>query len=120
MISDNLNSLQSKKIELQVKLNELLHSKSKDEDKINELKSDILYLDKQIEKIVGKNEIRRRDELKRKKQGVDEINKNNYYNFKNRYKKIRPMTVATNRIIATIDRINNIQYEEDRVRVKIL
>ena len=119
MGSKNVNLLQKQKLEIQVELNSLLHSSNIDKDKINELKAEILYLDKQIEKIVGKNEIERRNELKKKKSGIDEINKNNYYGFKRKFKKISPMTIATNRMIDVIEKIENRQIEEEKVRVKI-
>lgn len=120
MSKKNLDLLQKQKLELQIQVSNLLNSEFKDNDKINELKSEILYLDKQIEKIIGKKEIERRNELKRKKSGVEEINKNNYYSFKSKVKMINPMTIATNRMLAIIGRLEiNHQIEEEKVRVKI-
>ena len=119
MASKNVDLLQKQKLELQVQLNGLLHQTNKDQDKINELKSEILYLDKQIEKIVGKKEIERQNELKKKKQGVEEINKNNQYNLKTMVKRINPMSIATNRMINTIEKLQNIQIEDEKVRVKV-
>lgn len=119
MIKENLDSLQNEKLNLQVELNLLLHESNPNQDKINELKSDILYLDKKIEKIVGKKEIERQNELKRKKVGIDEINKNNYYNLKYKVNKISPMMVATNRIISVLENISKETINEERVRVKI-
>ena len=118
MTKENLDSLQSEKLNLQVELNHLLHLSNPNQDKINELRADILYLDKKIEKIVGKKEIERQNELKRKKIGIDEINKNNYYNLKHRVKKISPMYLATNRIINILENMSKEKVEE-RVRIKI-
>ena len=119
MASKNVDLLQKQKLELQVELNSLLHQTNKDQDKINELKSEILYLDKQIEKIVGKKEIERQNELRNKKSRVEDINKNNYYNLKTMVKRINPMTIATNRMINTIEKLKNMQIEDEKVRVKI-
>ena len=118
MGSKNINLLQKQKLDKQVELNSLLHSSNIDKDKINELKAEILYLDKQIEKIVGKNEIERRNQLKNKKSGIDEINKNNYFGFKSKFKKISPMSIATNRMISIIEKIENRTIEEEKVKVK--
>lgn len=120
MISESVKSLQKKKLEIQVELNELLHSSNKDSDKINELKSEILYLDKQIEKKIGKKEIQRREELKRKQEGIEDINKNNYYGFKRKFKKISPMSVATNRALNVINKIQNKDIDDDKIRIKVV
>lgn len=109
----NVNSLQKQKLDLQIKLNELLKSDNKTEDGINELKSEIIYLNKRIEKIVGSNEIERQKELKRKKLGIDQRNLNNYYAFKDKYKKISKMKIATNHIISLIESINSNSYQVD-------
>ncbi len=109
----NVNSLQKQKLDLQIKLNELLKSDNKTEDEINELKSEIIYLNKRIEKIVGSNEIERQKELKRKKLGIDQRNLNNYYAFKDKYKKISKMKIATNHIISLIESINSNSYQVD-------
>ena len=42
----DINSLQKQKLDLQIKLNELVNSGEKSIDKINEIKSEIIYLDK--------------------------------------------------------------------------
>ena len=114
MVVENIKSLQNKKLKLQLELNNLLYSQNKDQDKINELKSEILYLEKQIKKTIGKKEIQRREEYKR--QGIDSINRKNYYGFKNKFKKISPIFVATNRMMNTID---NMIINEDIVKVKV-
>lgn len=122
MISnEDVNALQKQKLDLQIKLNELLKSSNKSIDDINELKSEILYLDKQIEKIVGSNEIKRQKEVKRKKLGIEETNINNYYLFKNKYKQICKIKVSTLHMLDIIENyINNSQKNiEEVVKVKI-
>lgn len=116
----DVNSLQKQKLELQIKLNELLKSSDKSNDKVNELKSEILYLDKQIEKILGSNEIKRQKELKRKKSGIDQTNINNYFALKEKYKKISNMKLATTRMIGLIETLEkNSLLIEERVKVKV-
>lgn len=111
----DVNSLQKQKLNLQVKLNELLKSGSATVDEINELKSEILYLDKQIEKIVGTNEIKRQQELKRKKSGIEQRNLRNFYEFKDKYKKISKMKIATTRMIASIENLQRATYERENI-----
>ena len=117
-MSNKINSLQKQKLELQLELNTLLHTSNQDQDKINELKSEILYLDKQIERIVGKKEIERQAQLKNKKSGIEEMNKKNYYGFKAKFKRISPMTIATIRMIGIIDKIETKEIQSERVKVK--
>ena len=57
MKNQKLDLLQKQKLEFQLELNDILHSSTDNQDKINELKSEIIYINKQIEKIVGKKEI---------------------------------------------------------------
>lgn len=116
---NKINSLQKQKLDLQVELNNLLHSLNPDRDKINELKSEILYLDKQIQKIVGKKEIERQNQLKKRKSGIEEINKKNYYSLKSMVKRISPMAIATNRMMSTIEKLQTRQIEDEKVRVKV-
>lgn len=111
--SSNVNSLQKQKLDLQIKLNELLKSNNKNDDEINELKSEIIYLNKRIEKIVGSNEIERQNQLRRKKLGIDQKNLNDYYEFKDKYKKISKMKIATNHIISLIESVNLGMYQTD-------
>lgn len=109
----DVNSLQKQKLDLQVKLDQLLKSKNASVDEVNELKSEILYLDKQIEKIVGSNEIKRQNELKRKKSGVEQRNLSNFYAFKDKYKKISKMRIATTRMIASIENYQKEVYNNE-------
>ena len=118
MKNQKLNLLQRQKLDLQMKLSDLLHSSTNDKDAINEIKSEIIYINKQIEKIVGKKEIEMQNELKNKKFGLEEKNKNNYYNFKFTIKKISPMKIATNRIINIIESKVNTNSNSEKVRVR--
>ena len=116
MISWNdVNKLQNQKTELQLKLNDLLSSKSASEDDINELKSEILHLDKNIKRILGTNEVERQRELKRNKSGLDERSKKAYYALKKRYDMISKLNEATNNFIVAIDR----SYKKDQEYVKV-
>ena len=82
----DVDLLEKQKKEKEIELNTLLKSSNFSIDKVNELKSDILYLNKQIKKIVGSNELSRQKEIKIKKSNERRLS--NYYAFKERYKKI--------------------------------
>ena len=107
MLATDINLLESKKTNLELELNEL-QKNSAEEDKINELKSEILYIKKQISQKLGTKEVKNQEEIKRKKSRIDEININNYNAFKVKYKKINKMNVATSNIIKVIDVYLNI------------
>ena len=112
MINADVNSLESQKIKLEIELNELIKNNG-EQDKINELRSEILYLKKQIGKKLGYKEVKKHEEIKRKKSGVDDRNIKNYKAFKSKYKKISKMEVATKNILKTIDAyLNSIKIEE--------
>lgn len=114
----DINSIQREKIDKEIKLNNLLKSKKFSQDDVNELKSEILHLDKQIEKIVGSNEIRRQKELKFKR--INEMRINNYYAFKNKYKKINKMSSSVKRFIKVVDSYNNIEvHNEDNTLARV-
>lgn len=116
MISnEDEKTLQKQKLDLQIKLNELLKSNDKSIDDINELKSEILHLDKQIEKIVGSNEIKRQKEVKRKKLGIEETNINNYYLFKSKYRQICKMRISFLHMLSAIENYYNDQQLKDEV-----
>ena len=102
MMQTDINSLESKKINLEIRLNELLKNKA-DKDIINELKSEILYIKKQISQKIGAKEVETHEKLKRKKLQIDERNIKNYNAFKSRYKRISKMEVATRNILKVID-----------------
>ena len=120
MLDTDINSLETRKTELEIELNNLLRSDSKEEDKINELRSEILYLKKQISQRLGSKEVENQEEIKRKKSGLDERNVKNYQAFKSKYKQISKMEVSTRNILRLIDvYLNNKQYERADV-VKVM
>ena len=98
----------------------LLNSNNPSSDELNALKSELKYLDDQLNKINGLNEKKRTEQVKNKKLGIEEKNKNNYYIFKDKYKKISNMKLATTRIIGVIQEIQKQQYiEEEKVMMKV-
>ena len=98
----------------------LLNSKNPSKDDLNALKSEIKYLDDQLNKIDGLNEKKRIEQVKNKKYGIDEKNKNSYYAFKDKYKKISNMKLATTRIIGIISELEKQEYlDSEKVRVKV-
>ena len=120
MLESDINSLESKKIDLELQLNELLKNNA-EKDKINELKAEILYIKKQISQKLGSKEVETQAKIKRKKSGVDERNIKNYNAFKSRYKKISKMEVSTKNILRVIDSyLNQDQYEMNENMVKVM
>ena len=120
IFDDDINSLESKKTDLEIQLNNLLKSDNKEPDKINELRSEILYLKKQIGKKLGYKEIKKQEEIKRRKSGVDDRNIKNYKAFKARYQKISKMEVATKNILKTIDAYLISASKEQHATVKVM
>lgn len=102
MIETDINSLETKKTNLEIKLNELLKNNA-DKDDINELKSEILYIKKQINQKLGTKEVESQEQIKRKKLHIDERNIKNYNAFKSKYKRISKMEVSTKNILKIID-----------------
>lgn len=98
----------------------LLNTSDPSKDELSALKSEIKYLDDRLDKINGRNEKIRTEELKNKKYGIEEKNKNNYYAFKDKYKRISNMKLATTRIINVIGEMQKQQYiEEEKVMIKV-
>ena len=117
----DVNSLETKKINLEVELNVLIKSGEKDENKINELRSEILYIKKQISKKIGPKEVEFQEKLKRKKLGIKEKNIKNYNAFKSKYKKISKIEIATKNILKSIDNyLNREVYEHSTDEVKVM
>ena len=118
MISWNdVNKLQKQKQELQLKLNDLLKSNSATEDNINELKSEILHLEKNIKRILGSKEVERQNEIKKNQSGIDEKKRKAYYALKRRYDMISKLNEATNNFLVSIDVLN--EKTNERVKVKV-
>lgn len=117
MLETDINSLETKKISLELKLNELLKNNANQDD-INELKSEILYIKKQINKKLGNKEVEGTQKIKRKKSRVDETNIENYNFIKAGYKRISNIEISTKNILKVIDiYLNKEQYNEDFVKV---
>ena len=119
MLDTDINSLEIRKTQLEIELNNLLRSDNKEEDKLNELRSEILYLKKQIGKKLGSKEVKKQEEIRRKKLRVDERNIKNYNAFKSKYRKISKMEVATKNILKVIDNylISSQNNNSDMVKV---
>ena len=120
MVNADINLLETKKIRLEADLDDLIKNNG-EQDKINELRAEVLYLKKQISQKLGPKEIATQEKIRRKKSGVDERNIKNYNIFKSKYKKISKMEVATRNILKVIDDyLNNKQYEYQDEMVKVM
>ena len=97
----------------------LLNSKNPSKDDLNALKSEIKHLDDQINKIIGSNEKKRLEQVKNKKSGIEEKNKDSYYAIKEKYKNISNMPLATNRIIKVINELQKQEYKKEKVMLKV-
>lgn len=97
----------------------LLNSGNPSIEDLNALKSELKYLDDQINKITGLNEKKRLEQVKNKKYGIEEKQKENYYAFKEKYGKINNMKLATTRIIGIINELQKQEYIEEKVMMKV-
>lgn len=116
-----VNKIQQEKINLEIQLAEFKKNNAS-EDKINEIKSEIIYLSKKIEKKLGSNELKRRAEISKKRSGIEENNIKAYLAFKEKYKKISKMKLAFTKMMNTIETIQKnslIENEENVVKVKV-
>lgn len=121
VINVDVNSLEIKKLNLEVELNNLIKSGEKDENKINELRSEILYIKKQISKKIGPKEVEFQEKIKRKRLGIKEKNIKNYNAFKSKYKKISKIEIATKNILKSIDNyLGREVYEHSNNEVKVM
>lgn len=98
----------------------LLNSNNPSSEELNALKSELKYLDDKLNKINGLNDKKRTEQVKNKKYGIEEKNKKNYYIFKEKYKKISNMPLATSRMIRDIEIYQKQQYiEDEKVMIKV-
>lgn len=97
----------------------LLNSSNPSREELNALKSELKYLDDQLSRITGLNEKKRLEQVKNKKSGIEEKNKDSYYAFKEKYKKICNMKLATTRIIGIISELQKEEYIEEKVMRKV-
>ena len=117
MSNADINLLESKKLNLELELNKLLKSNA-EEDKINELRSEILYIKKQINQILGPKEVETQEKIKRRKLGVDERNIRNYNLFKSKYRQISKIEISTKNMLRVIEMyLNRESYQDDMVKV---
>lgn len=78
---------------------ELIQTPNKDEK--NAIKAEIKNIEKKLERILGKKEFERLEELKNKKGRKEKEAIDNYYEFKSKISKIEPLYIATRRFIVT-------------------
>lgn len=112
----DVNTLQNQKLELQVKLDNLLKSGTASIDDINEIKSEINHLEKDIKRILGSNELERQKKLR--SNSNDEKIKKRYYALKSKYDLIKKLNEATTNLVKTIDSLDN-HYESSIHNVKV-
>lgn len=120
MLGSDINSLETNKLSLEIELNALLKSEEKDEDKINELRSEILHLQKQINKILGTKEVQKQKEIKKEKSRTDERIIIEYNELKKRYGKISKIRVSKRNILRVIEEYFNkdkYEYQDNVVKV---
>ena len=75
--NQELKDLENKKLELELSIKELLQKEDYSKDLENEIRSELLYINKQIKHKLGNKEIKIQEEIKRKRTGKDERNINN-------------------------------------------
>ncbi|MBQ9071544.1 MAG: hypothetical protein IJY25_00095 [Bacilli bacterium] len=97
----------------------LLNSKNPSSDELNALKSEIKYFDDQLNRINGLNDKKRTEEVNSKKLQIDKKNTDSYYAFKDKYKKISNMKLATTRMISIINERQKQQLLEENEKVKM-
>lgn len=115
--NQELKDLENKKLELELSIKELLQKEDYSKDLENELRSELLYINKQIKHKLGNKEIKIQEEIKRKRTGKDERNINNYNILKNKYKQISNIEIATKDIIRNIDNYYLSQAYEDNMEM---
>lgn len=81
------------------KLVELIQTPNGDEK--NAIKAEIKNIEKRLERILGKKEFERLEELRNKKGIKEKQSIDNYYEFKSKISKIEPLYVASKRFIVT-------------------
>ena len=121
MLGSDINSLETNKLSLEIELNALLKSEEKDEDKINELKSEILHLQKQKNRKLGTKEVQKQKELKKEKSRTDERIIIEYDGLKEKYGQISHLPVSKKNFLRVIEKyLNKDKYEYQDVIEKVL
>lgn len=117
----DVNLLEKQKLDLQLRLNQLLNSNDNSmSDEINSIRAEILHVDKQIKKIVGKNEIARQEKLKVKKSGQIDIIIKNFEIFKSKYRRVSNIYSAMNAMMNFIDEYNSEITLTSQAPVKVM
>ena len=93
------------------KLVELIQTPNIDEK--NAIKAEIKNIEKRLERILGKKEFERLEELKNKKGRKEKENIDNYYEFKSKISKIEPLYVASKRFIVTSTKRKEIDISKE-------
>ncbi len=93
------------------KLVELIQTPNIDEK--NAIKAEIKNIEKRLERILGKKEFERLEELKNKKGRKEKENVDNYYEFKSKISKIEPLYVASKRFIVTSTKRKEIDISKE-------
>ena len=107
----SIKALEKQKNDLQLKINNIINSNNEVIHNINELKSQILVLDKGIEKILCINETELKQILNNKGNAT-----RSFYELKDKYKKISKLKVATTKMLDTIEAYQN---GEENINKKI-
>ena len=107
----DIKALEKRKKDLQLKLDEFLNLNNKEIYNINELKREILVLDKYIDKILCVNDVELKQILNSKGN-----NTRSFYELKDKYKKISKLKNATAKMINIIE---SYQKQEEYVTKKI-
>lgn len=93
------------------KLVELIQTPNIDEK--NAIKAEIKNIEKRLERILGKKEFERLEEIKNKKGRKEKENIDNYYEFKSKISKIEPLYVASKRFIVTSTKRKEIDISKE-------
>ena len=94
------------------KLIELIQTPNEDEK--NAIKAEIKNIEKRLERILGKKEFDRIEELRNKKGRKEKQAIDNYYEFKSKMSKIEPLYVATRRFIVTSEKVKEIDFSNEK------
>lgn len=99
------------------KLVELIQTPNEDEK--NAIKAEIKNIEKRLERILGKKEFERLEELKNKKGRKEKESIDKYYEFKSKISKIEPLYVASKRFIVTSAKRKEIDIAKEERNISI-
>lgn len=99
------------------KLVELIQTPNEDEK--NAIKAEIKNIEKRLERILGKKEFERLEELKNKKGRKEKESIDKYYEFKSKISKIEPLYVASKRFIVTSAKWKEIDIAKEECNISI-